>query len=720
MKGSTVASSTDIRTGSATAVSSHDQTWEGLTREQLTSAYRTMLLSRRIDDKEIQLKNQSLIYFQISGAGHEAVLTAAAMHLKPGYDWFNPYYRDRALNLQLGVTSREMLLSAVGAKDDPSSGGRQMPSHWGNTRINMPSQGSPTGTQCLHAVGCAEAALMYERITDIPDRADRFHADEVTYLSIGEGATSEGEFWESLNTACTRNAPVLYLVEDNGYAISVPVEVQTPGGDISRLVESFPNLKVLRCDGTDFLASYRTLGEAVSWIRRQRQPALVHAKVIRPYSHSLSDDERLYKTAEERQTESKRDPLVRMRAFLQSECGLTDGEIEAIAADVDAEIAEATTTALAAPKPTPDTADWYVFSPDVDPTSSAFETPAQPAGKADTMVSAINRTLKDEMAVNPRIVVFGEDVADASRAQSLPHVPGKGGVFKVTHGLQRQYGSDRVFNSPLAEANIIGRAVGMATRGLKPVVEIQFFDYIWPAMMQLRDEMSMLRYRSSNHWSCPMVVRVPIGGYLRGGAPYHSQSGVSIFAHCPGVRIAFPSNAVDAAGLLRTSIRCADPVLFLEHKHLYRQTYNKGAYPGAEYMIPFGKGSLRREGTDVVVLTWGALVQRSLLAAQQAEKDGISAAVFDLRTIVPYDWDAIARLVKDTSRVIVVHEDQLTCGFGAEIAARIADELFEYLDAPIKRVAAMDCPVAYCPDLEEVILPQSSDVLQAIRETAKY
>src|SRR5262245_53582427 len=720
MKGSTVANGNDMRSGSATAVSSPEQAWEGLTREALVKAYRTMLLSRRIDDKEIQLKNQSLIYFQISGAGHEAVLTAAAMHLRPGYDWFYPYYRDRALNLQLGVTPLEMLLSAVGAKDDPSSGGRQMPSHWGNTRINMPSQGSPTGTQCLQAVGCAEAGLLYERITDIPDRADRFHPDEVTYLSIGEGATSEGEFWESLTTACTRKAPVLYLIEDNGYAISVPVEVQTPGGDVSRLVESFPNLRVLRCDGTDFLASYRTLGEAVSWIRRERQPALVHAKVIRPYSHSLSDDERLYKTPEERQSESKRDPLVRMRTFLESECGLTDGEIEAIAADVDREIAEATAAALAAPKPPAETADWYVFSPDVDPTSSAFETPAQPDGKADTMVSAINRTLKDEMAVSPRIIVFGEDVADASRAQSLPHVPGKGGVFKVTHGLQRLYGSDRVFNSPLAEANIIGRAVGMATRGLKPVVEIQFFDYIWPAMMQLRDEMSMLRYRSSNNWSCPMVVRVPIGGYLRGGAPYHSQSGVSIFAHCPGVRIAFPSNAADAAGLLRTSIRCADPVLFLEHKHLYRQTYNKGAYPGREYMIPFGKGSLRREGTDVVVLTWGALVQRSLLAAQQAEKDGISAAVFDLRTIVPYDWDGIAQLVKETSRVIVVHEDQLTCGFGAEIAARISDELFEYLDAPIKRVAAMDCPVAYSPDLEEVILPQSSDVLQAIRETAKY
>jgi 2-oxoisovalerate dehydrogenase E1 component len=720
MKGSTLAGGTDTKRGSASAVTAPEPVYEGLTRDDLVRAYRTMLLSRRLDDKEIQLKNQSLIFFQISGAGHEAVLTAAGMHLRAGYDWFYPYYRDRALCLTLGMTPLEMLLAAVGAKDDPNSGGRQMPSHWGHKALNIPSQGSPTGTQCLHAVGAAEAGMMYDSIADIPGRTEKFHADEITYMSIGEGATSEGEFWEALNTACQRQAPVLFLVEDNGYAISVPVEVQTAGGDVSRLVESFPNLKIWRCDGTNFLESYRTMGEAVAWMRRERKPAFVHAKVIRPYSHSLSDDERLYKTPDEREAEAERDPITRMKQFLLGEGLVSDADLETIAADVDREIAEATTAALAAPKPGVETADWYVFSPDVDPTAAAFDTEPQGDGKPDTMVAAINRTLKDEMALNPRIVMFGEDVADASKAAALEKVPGKGGVFKVTHGLQRQFGATRVFNSPLAEANIIGRAVGMATRGIKPVVEIQFFDYIWPAMMQLRDEMSMLRYRSSNNFSCPMVVRVPIGGYLRGGAPYHSQSGVSIFAHCPGIRLVFPSNAVDAAGLLRTSIRCDDPVMFLEHKHLYRQTYNKGVYPGPDYMIPFGKGSLRREGTDMVVLTWGALVQRSLLAAQQAEKDGVSVAVFDLRTILPYDWDGIADLVKQTSRVIIAHEDQLTCGFGAEIAARISDELFDYLDAPVKRVAAMDCPVAYCPDLEEVILPQSADVLQAIKELARY
>ena len=691
-----------------------------LSADDLRHAYRVMLLSRRLDDKEIQLKNQSHIFFQISGAGHEAVLMAAGMTFRGGYDWFVPYYRDRALCLALGVTPLDMLLQAVGARDDPASHGRQMPSHWSSRSLHIVSGGSPTGTQCLQAVGVAEAGLLYQQIDTIADREEHFHADEVVFCSLGEGATSEGEFWESLNTASQKRLPVVYLVEDNGYAISVPVDAQTPGGDISRLVEPFPHLKVVRVDGCDFLASHNALHEAVQWARDRQGPALVHAKVTRPYSHSLSDDERLYKTPAERADEAGRDPLVRMRALLVAEGLATEDDLAATLVDVDREIAEATAQALAAEKPARHTAADWVYSHEVDPTSAAFDVPAVPQGKPDTMVSAINATLRDEMAHNPRIVVFGEDVADSSREDALAEVSGKGGVFKVTHGLQRRFGGLRVFNSPLAEANIVGRAFGMATRGIKPVVEIQFFDYIWPAMMQIRDEVTMLRYRSGNTWSCPMVIRAPIGGYLRGGAPYHSQSGESIFAHCPGIRVVYPSNAQDAAGLLRTSIRCDDPVLFLEHKHLYRQTYNKAEYPGPNFMLPFGKGTLRREGTDVVVVTWGALVQRTLLAAQQAEKEGLSVAVFDLRTIVPYDWAGISALVKKTNRVIVAHEDQLTCGFGAEIAARAADELFHYLDAPIRRVASLDCPVAYAPDLEEEILPQSADVLNAIRDVCRY
>jgi 2-oxoisovalerate dehydrogenase E1 component len=691
-----------------------------LTRDELLTAYRMMLLSRKVDDKEIQLKNQSQAFFQISGAGHEAVLVAAGNHLRAGYDWFFPYYRDRALCLTLGVTPLEMFLASVGAKDEPSSGGRQMPSHWGYVRLNMPSQSSATTTQCLHAVGCAEASLLYQRLTQIPDRESRVQPDEVTYVSLGDGATSEGEFWESINTACMRMLPLLYLVEDNGYAISVPVEAQTPGGDISRLVEHFPGLRVYRCDGTDYLASYRTLGDAVAHVRSRQGPALVHATVIRPYSHSLSDDEKLYKTAAEREAEARRDPLVRMRHLLTSEGLATDDDLADLLAAVEREVSAAAERALEAPKPSPDTAGLYVFSPAVDPTSDAFAADPQPQGNSETMVGAINATLRDEMGRDPRIVIFGEDVADATREEVLASVPGKGGVFKVTHGLQRLYGSDRVFNSPLAEANIVGRAAGMALRRLKPVVEIQFFDYIWPAFMQLRDEIGMMRYRSNNNWSCPLVVRVPIGGYLRGGAPYHSQSGVAIFAHSPGIRIAFPSNAQDAAGLLRTAIRCDDPVLFLEHKHLYRQPYNKAPYPGPDHMVPFGKAAVAREGKDVVIFTWGALVHRSLLAAHQAERAGIDTAVVDLRTILPYDWETIAAYTQKTSRVIVAYEDQLTCGFGAEIAARIAEELFEYLDAPIRRVASLDCPVAYAPVLEEAILPSSDDVLEAIRAVAAY
>jgi 2-oxoisovalerate dehydrogenase E1 component len=692
----------------------------GLSRDEAVDVYRVMLRSRKLDDKEIQLRNQNHAFFQISGAGHEAVLVAAGLCLKPGYDWFHPYYRDRALALQLGVTSLDILLASVGAANDPANHGRQMPSHWGNKAMNLVPGSSATATQLLHAVGAAEAGVIYSRVADIPNRAAHFHGDEVVYTSLGEGSTSEGEFWEAMNTACQKHLPIVFLVEDNGYAISVPVEFQTPGGDISRIVRSFPGLHVASVDGTDFFASLRAMQDAVAYARARKGPALVHAHVTRPYSHSQTDDEKKYKTPAEREDEARRDPIRRMSEFLLGAGLATEADLTAIGAALDREINTATLEALKAPRPEKHTATDFVYSPDVDPTSSAFETPATPEGNPETMLKAINRVLMDEMASNPRIVVFGEDVADASRMDALKVVPGKGGVFGVTQGLQRAYGEERVFNTPIAEANIIGRGVGLAQRGLKPIVEIQFFDYIWPAMMQLRNEMSMLRYRTGNNYSCPMVIRVPIGGYLRGGGPYHSQSGESIFAHCPGIRIAYPSNAVDAAGLLRTAIRCDDPVMFFEHKHLYRQVYNKGQYPGKDFMIPFGKAAVCREGDDVLLVTWGALVQRSLLAAHQAEKRGISTTILDLRTIAPYDWASIAAHVKRVNRVVVAHEDQLTCGFGAEIAARIADELFSYLDAPVARIGALDTPVAYSPDLEEAILPQTADILSVLEKTARY
>ena len=696
------------------------QQYEGLSRDELLQLYRTMLLSRRLDDKEIQLNTQSKGFFQISGAGHEAILVAAGMQLEPGRDWFFPYYRDRALCLTLGLTPYEMLLAAVGAAADPSSGGRQMPAHWSKPELNLVSSSSAVATQCLHAVGCAEACQFYLQFPDVAAQAGACWEGDVVYVSLGDGSTSEGEFWESLNTACTRRLPVVFLIEDNGYAISVPVEIQTPGGDIAQVVSAFPGLEVISVDGTDPLASYAAMRRALAYARGGRGPVLVKASVVRLYSHSMTDDERQYKSEAERDDERARDPLTGFSAFLTDEQLADADTLARTASEVDDEIQEAADRAVAAAGPDRSTVLHYVYSPDVDPASDDFDVPGTPEGDPITMVTAINRTLKDEMARNPRLVVFGQDVADCSRAEALSSVRGKGGVFKATLGLQRAYGRERVFNSPLAEANIVGRAIGMAVRGLKPVVEIQFFDYIWPAMMQIRDELTMLRYRSNNAYACPLVIRAPIGGYLRGGALYHSQSGESIFAHCPGLRIVYPSDAADAAGLLRTAIRCDDPVLFLEHKHLYRQTYNKSIYPGANYQIPFARAEVRRDGTDVVVITWGALVQRTLLAAERAAQQDISVMVIDLRTLAPYDWSAIAQAVSRTSRVVVAHEDQLTCGFGAELAARIADELFEYLDAPIKRVGALDCPVAYHPDLEEATLPQTNDILQVITSVSEY
>ena len=728
------------------AVSSASETLSasnGLDPRRMVEIYRLMYLSRCLDDREILLKRQQKIFFQISGAGHEALQVGAALALRPGCDWFFPYYRDRALCLGLGVPPADMMLQAVGAATDPASGGRQMPTHWSSVPFNIVSTSSSTSTQLLHAVGCAKAGRYFSRHPEAAAKAAgdyrafrdvKFQGDEVVFTSLGEGSTSQGEFWEALNTASNRKLPVIFCVEDNGYAISTPVEVNTPGGNISKLVANFPNFHFEEVDGTDPEACLRAFEAAAAHCRAGKGPAFVHGHCYRAYSHSLSDDDRLYRSAAEREADALRDPLTKMQMRLLREGILSEEQINALEQAADREAAEAADYALQAPLPKVEGITAHVYSEDLDPTSSAFATEqAEAAGShpgqsasgqgsgAHTMADLINACLHDEMRRDPRIVIYGEDVADASREAALSEVKGKGGVFKLTAGLQSAFGSERVFNSPLCEANIVGRAVGYATRGMKPVVEIQFFDYIWPAMHQIHNELALMRWRSHGVWAAPAVIRVPIGGYLTGGSIYHSQSGESIFTHIPGLRVVFPSNALDANGLLRTAIRCDDPVLFLEHKRLYRETHGRAPYPGPEFAIPFGKAKIVRPGTHVTLVTYGALVPRALQAAERAQREhGIETELIDLRTLSPYDWEAIATSVRKTSRVIVAHEDMLSWGYGAEIAARIGEELFDDLDAPVKRIGAMDTFVAYQPILEDAILPQPETILKALVELKGY
>ncbi len=642
--------------------------------DRLLSWYRTMVTARAVDDREAKLYKQGKVFFLISGAGHEAVQVALADFVRPGSDWFYFYYRDRALSLALGVSPMEQLLQGMGAEADPASGGRQMPCHYGDTRFNIVSASSPTGTQFLQAVGAAEAGLRATRQPELRRHLRTFAEDEIVVCTAGDGTTSEGEFWEALNTACNLKLPVLFVVEDNEYAISVPVEVQTAGGSVSRLLTGFPDLKIVECDGTDLLDSHRAAGEVVRWCRERRGPALLHAHTIRPYSHSGSDDESAYRTPAERAAQDRRDPLRKARRMLIETGAATAAELDRLEADVRAAVAAASDQALEYPQPAPETAMKWLYSETVDPTGPDFDTEDRPAFRGDrqlTMVDLLNRCLQGEMERDPRIVVFGQDVADASREEALSEVRGKGGV-------------------------------------------------IWPAFMQIRNELATMRYRSAGSWTAPVVVRVTYGGYIKGGI-YHSQTGATLFTHTAGLRVVLPSNALDANGLLRTAIRCEDPVIFLEHKHLYRQVHNKGADPGPGYMVPFGRAKVVRPGRDVTVVTCGALVKRSLDAARTAEaRHGISAEVIDLRCLSPLDMETIGDSVRRTNKVMVAHEDALSWGIGSEVAARIADELFPWLDGPVRRVAALDTWVAYAPELERAILPQTDDVLEGIVGLAGY
>jgi 2-oxoisovalerate dehydrogenase E1 component len=660
------------------------------------------------------MRQQNRAYFQISGAGHEALLLGLARSLRPGYDWFFPYYRDRALALALGVTPLEILLQAVGSCDDPASGGRQMPCHWGAAALNIVTQTSCTGSQCLPAVGCAEASRYISRRPQLAGCVA--YGDELTYVSLGEGATSEGEFWESLNTACRLHLPVLYVVADNGYAISVRSTDQAPA-PVSEMVRGIRGLDVVKMDGRDYFEVRSKGAEAIARVRAGAGPSLIHADVTRPYSHSLSDDQKKYRGSGELKDEAEHDPITVLTKQLVDAGALKLEDADKIRDDAKNTVRRAADDALAAARPDPMTVTHHVFGP-----PPITEDPGEPVVAADAKVitfgETIRLTLHEQMGRDERIRVFGEDVADAD-PDVLDEVPGKGGVFGITFGLQRAFGDARCFNTPLAEANIIGRAVGQAMRGLRPSPEIQFFDYVWPAMNQIKSEAATTRWRSNGAFSCPMVVRIPIGGYLQGGSIWHSQCGESIFAHIPGLLIAFPSRARDAAGLLRTAFRCEDPVLFLEHKHLYRQGHNRDAMPPEDWMLPFGRGTYVRRGDRITVVTWGATVYRAKQAASQLGDDA-GVEIIDLRTISPWDRDIVAESVRKTARLLVVHEDTLTCGFGAEVAAFAADECFEYLDAPVWRLAATDTQVAYEPSLENAILPQVADIARDLEALLAY
>lgn len=688
-------------------------TFRGYPVEELVADFRTACISRAVDDREMSLQKQSRVFFQISGAGHEALLLALARHLRPGYDWFFPYYRDLALVLGLGVSARDVLLQAVGSAEDPASGGRQMPSHWGSRDLHIVSQTSATGTQCLPAVGCAEAARYIVRRPSLPGCSAE--GNEVTYVSIGEGATSEGEFWESINTAATLHLPVVFVVADNGYAISVPTDEQQPA-PINELVMGFRGLAVHQVDGRDYFEARRIASAAIARVRAGEGPALLHAKVTRPYSHSAADTQSKYRTSTELADEAAHDPILLLQQALVEGGVLATEEAEAIRTEAKQHVADAAKSALDAARPDPATiGDHVVALPSVPRPDESMPHEGTPIPFGE----AIKQTLHEQMAADERIRVFGEDVADA-REQVLADVEGKGGVFGTTHGLQRAFGQARCFNTPLAEANIVGRAVGQAIRGLRPAPEVQFFDYVWPAMQQIKTEAATTRWRSNGSYSCPMVLRIPIGGYLTGGAIWHSQCGESIFTHVPGLLVAFPSRARDAAGLLRYAFRCEDPVLFLEHKHLYRQPYTRDPFPPADYVLPFGCASVVRSGRDLTIVTYGATVEKSRVAAEALASEGYEIEVVDLRSLIPWDQETVSASVARTSRALVVHEDVITCGFGAEVAAWIGEHCFEHLDAPVRRVAAPDNHVPYEPTMEKATLPQVDDIAAAARDLLKW
>lgn len=667
------------------------------TKEELLKILKLMLTTRAIDTKAMNLLRQGKTFFHIAASGHEAVQLAIGLQLDPKKDWLFPYYRDLGTVLTVGVTPEEVFLQTFAKADDPASGGRQLPVHWGSTRFNLPSQSSPTGTQFLQAVGTALASV-------------KKGEKNVSYVSSGEGTTSQGEFHEAINWASREKLPVLFVIQNNKYAISVHVSDQSggKGHSVAEMMAGFHNLHRVKIDGTDFFESYEKIQEAIEYIKSGKGPALIEAEVVRLSSHSSSDDQKKYRDNKEIEEEAKKCPIEKFSKILISKKLLDEKDYEKLKAEVNDEINDAVDKAFQASDPRPEDADKYVFDESGYRDTLDYES-STPSGNKIVMVDAINHALHEEMERNPNMYIFGEDIEDA-----------KGGVFTATKGLSNRFTKKRVFNSPLAEASIMGVAIGMTFAGLKPVVEIQFGDYIWPAFMQMKDELATIRYRSNNAWESPVVTRVAVGGYIHGGL-YHSQNIESIFAHVPGIFIAYPSNAADAKGLLKTACRIKDPVLFCEHKGLYRQSYAITPEPDENYLVPFGKAKVVREGTDVTVVSWGVSLWDSVLAAKKLEEEfEYSVEVIDLRTLIPLDEETIYKSVKKTNKLVIVHEDTLTGGFGGEIASRVADTCFQYLDGPVKRIAALDTHIPYSPILENAVLPNRERVYKGIKELIEY
>ncbi len=664
--------------------------------EELKQALRTMMLSRRLDEKMLTLLKQGKGFFHIGASGHEAAQVGLGMHLEGGRDWFCMYYRDLAMTLTLGMTARDTMLAHMAKADDVNSGGRQMSEHFGNKALNIMTTSSSVGAQYMPGVGFALAAQRRGAAED---------GYAATYISSGDGATSQGAFHEALNWSARAGAPALFHVQDNKYAISVPISEQTAGANIHNITAGYSGLARASYDATDFFTAWAVGKAAVQHIRAGNGPVALVADVVRLLPHSSSDSHDKYRVAEDLEQDRQRDPIAKLAKRLVEAGVMTQDEIDALQKEVQAEVDEAAVWAAQQADPDPATALDHIY--DENPPELEFEA-TEPSGELIVMVDAINHALDEEMDRDERVIVYGEDVGG-----------GKGGVFTATRGLTKKYGNDRCFNSPLAEHSIVGSAVGLAAAGYKPVVEIQFADYIWPAMQAIRNQVAPFRYRSNNAWEAPIVIRVPCGGYIHGGL-CHSQNVESIFAHFPGLKVAMPSNAADAKGLLKTAIRQRDPVIFLEHKSLYRQGPARSPEPDADYLVPFGKAKVTREGTDLTIVTYGAMVYKALNAAKVLEKEGASVEVIDIRSMMPLDTETILASVEKTNRALVLYEDHEFVGFGSEIAAQIADKVFEHLDAPVKRVAGAFTYVPFADPLERAVLPQDDDVLEGARAVLNY